>query len=184
MKKVPFTSCVREAHVRLVKKNKVCGSAIGSNSQELVDTQTLVAGCFCSFFLHERLMCMTQNIFWKTMLRKFNILNRASVLVWQNTKWATSFWVSTSFWESLSNILDHVNACASMHSLVKYTTLDSSFYPYTLCYLIGSIFPLLLKKTQFFLISLFLVWSELWTDSAKMTFYTTTVLLSYLCFMC
>ena len=29
------------------------------------------------FFLHGGLMCMTQKIFWKTMLRKFNILANA-----------------------------------------------------------------------------------------------------------
>ena len=40
MKKVHFSSCIREAHVRLTKKKekKVCWSAIGSDSQKLVDT--------------------------------------------------------------------------------------------------------------------------------------------------
>ena len=39
-KKVPFPSCVLEAHVRLMKKTKkkVCWSAIESDSQKLVDT--------------------------------------------------------------------------------------------------------------------------------------------------
>ena len=49
-------------------KKKVCWSAIESESQKLVDTQTLVAHLeFCSFlffFLHEPLMCMTQNVLW------------------------------------------------------------------------------------------------------------------------
>ena len=51
-KKVPFSSCAREAHIRLTKKNKkkVCWSAIGSGSQKLVDTLTLVTHLeFCCF---------------------------------------------------------------------------------------------------------------------------------------
>ena len=40
MKKVHFSSCIPEAHVRLTKKKekKVCWSVIGSDSQKLVDT--------------------------------------------------------------------------------------------------------------------------------------------------
>ena len=37
MKKVPFSSCTQEVHEKLTKK-KVCWSAIGSDSQKLVDT--------------------------------------------------------------------------------------------------------------------------------------------------
>ena len=41
MKKVLFTSCARDAHVRRMKK-KVCWLAIESDSQKLVDTLKLV----------------------------------------------------------------------------------------------------------------------------------------------
>ena len=87
-KKVPFSSCTQEAHERLSMKNE-------EKSLLVSDWEWLPkagwhpnAGCsfgilfFLFLLLHGRLMCMTQNVFWKTMLRKFNILNRAGVLVW------------------------------------------------------------------------------------------------------
>ena len=61
--KVPFSSCTREAHARLTKKNKgkqkkVCWSAIGSDSQKLIDTQTLVENLeFCCFLLFFVVFC-------------------------------------------------------------------------------------------------------------------------------
>ena len=69
--KLPFPSCIWEAHERLMKKikKKVCWSAIGSYSQKLVAHLTF----FLFFFLHEPLMCMTQNVFWKLKKRLFDL---------------------------------------------------------------------------------------------------------------
>ena len=56
MKKVPFPSWAREANVRLMEKmrNKVCWSAMRSDSLKLVDTQKLVAHLeFCCLLASE-----------------------------------------------------------------------------------------------------------------------------------
>ena len=80
MKKVPFPLCAWEAHVRPMKKNEEKNLLVsGWHPNASCSFRILL---FFSFFLHEHLMCMTQNVFWKAMLRKFNILNRADVLVW------------------------------------------------------------------------------------------------------
>ena len=63
MKKVPFPSCVQEAHVRRMKNNEEKNLIVSdwSDSQKLVDTQKLVAHlefcCILFFFLNEPLMC-------------------------------------------------------------------------------------------------------------------------------
>ena len=78
-------------------KKKVCWSAIGGDSQKLVDTQMLVANlefCFL-FFLFFFSTCTSHvhdDVLWKTLQKK----NKKE----QNSKWAPSVWVSTSFWES------------------------------------------------------------------------------------
>ena len=101
MKKVPFKM-----------KKKVCWPAFGSDFQNLVDTEKLVAHlkccCFLFFFLHAPLICMTQNVLWKF----------SSWPLYEPLMYMMKKLLFYDFW-MFSFVFDHANVWASMLSLVK-----------------------------------------------------------------
>ena len=92
-KKVLFSSCTQEAHVRLTRKakKKVCWSAIGSDSQKRVDTQMLlfllIFKCFWSFWtmrIHaQACVCWLKYTTYQTIWRPNLSMTEHVLTIWK-----------------------------------------------------------------------------------------------------